>query len=181
MPFYEVYHSYPFTDVQRQALATSITELHCAAFTTPSLFVHVRFIKHDATDGTYFMAGKPRVINTNRIISLVRTSPSRPKSAFDALAADIEKAWYEALKAPNGGPNDQSSDSEAMRLLLVIFTPMVSIRENGMTIPEAGNEGPWLKENLLAFREMADSRGLTDFGDLLQELEEREDLKKLLQ
>lgn len=190
MPIYEVYHSFPLTATERQHLATSITNLHCTAFTTPSFFVHVRFVAQDATDGTYYMAGKPRMENTNRIIGIVRQSPSRKKEDFDRLAVQIEDAWYAALKADDDGSdakvngNDAGVDADRYddlkRLLVVVFTPMIAIREGGMEIPTAGQEGQWLKSQMPFFKEMAEKRGLTDYEDMLAELESREDLKELL-
>lgn len=178
---YEVHHSYPFTHEQKQELATAITNLHCEAFTTPSFFVHVRFSWHDASDKSYFMAGKPRTTNCNRIIGIVRTSPTRPISAFDTLAADIENSWDEILrKCPSAEPDSSKQDMDAKRLLMVTFTPMITIREGGMTIPEAGQEGSWLKKQLPYINEMSEKKGLGDFTELLKELEERQDLKRLL-
>jgi phenylpyruvate tautomerase PptA (4-oxalocrotonate tautomerase family) len=172
MPFYEIYHSTPLTLDQRQALATKITDLHCTKFTTPSFFVHVRFIPQDASDGTYFMGGKPRTACSNRIIGILRVSPKRTKSDFDSLSEMIEKAWYNVVKG--------SIQDTEKRIMMVTFTQMITIREGGMAIPEAGQEDVWFKEQMDYFREM-DGKGLEDFGDLLKELQEREDLKKLTQ
>ena len=178
MPSYEVYHSHPLTPSQRQALATSITNLHCTAFTTPSFFVHVQFISHDASDGTYFMAGKARLANSNHIKGHVRTSAARSRADFDDLGAKIESAWYDVLRVP-GGP--EPADDETKRLLKMSFHPMIAIREVGMAIPEAGKEGEWFKRQMPFFEEMAERKGNQDFVDLLRELAEREDLKRLLQ
>ncbi|KAM5378777.1 hypothetical protein ACJZ2D_004250 [Fusarium nematophilum] len=175
MPFYEVHHSLPLTPDQRQSLASSITYLHCTAFTTPSFFVHVHFKAHDASDGSYFMAGKPRTTNSNRIIGIVRTSPARSKSDFDTLAAKIEETWYDVVGSWPGEGSD-----ETKRLLMVTFVPMVTIREGGMAIPEAGHEGGWLKSQMPYIREMGEERGVEDFADLLREMNEREDLKLLV-
>ncbi|KAL3292343.1 putative Cis-3-chloroacrylic acid dehalogenase [Colletotrichum asianum] len=94
MPFYQVYHTYPLAGHQRQAIATSITNLHCKAFDTPSFFVHVNFIKQEdaPAEDTYFMAGKPHSSNSNRVVAVVRTSPNRTKAHWDKLSADIEDA-----------------------------------------------------------------------------------------
>ncbi|KAJ3540753.1 hypothetical protein NM208_g4926 [Fusarium decemcellulare] len=181
MPFYQVFHSYPLTQEQRQAIASSITNLHCKAFTTPSFFVHVHFVKEDVSEGAYFLAGKPRAVTSNRIIGIVRTSATRTKGAFDDLAAQIENEWYSTLKtvAPTEKANWSQGD-EAKRLLQVTFVPMITIREGGMAIPEAGQEGSWLKGQLPYFKEMSD-KGIEDFSDLLSELKERDDMQNLLQ
>lgn len=178
MPIYQIYHSYPLTREQRQKLATAITDLHCTTFTTPSFFVHIRFIFQDANDETYFMAGKPRTTNTNRIVGIVRTSPARSKSDFDTLGEKIEDAWYRSLEPTPSGA-ETALLAEAKRLLLVTFTPLIAIREGGMTIPEAGKEGEWFKEKLPYIKERA-SKGNEDFAGMVKELDEREDLKQLL-
>ncbi|RAL03498.1 uncharacterized protein BO80DRAFT_442621 [Aspergillus ibericus CBS 121593] len=179
MPLYKVYHSYPLTDEQRQTLATAITNLHCETFTTPSFFVHIRFIPHDARDGNYFMAGRPRLTNSNHIVGIVRTSPARPNSAFDALAAKIESAWYEAVHSQLGEGLEEKNATDRKRLLLVMFTPMITIREGGMAIPEADQEDNWLTKQLLFIRQMSEE-GLDDFTEMLREIQEREDLKGLV-
>ncbi|RSM19124.1 hypothetical protein CDV31_002045 [Fusarium ambrosium] len=178
MPFYETHHSYPLSDDERQSIARSITDLHCTAFKTPSFFVHIQFVSRDINDRTYYMAGKPRVVNSNRIIGVVRTSPSRTKSEFDSLASDIEDAWYKALSTTR--TEGTSHATEVQRLLMVTFVPMVTIREGGMAIPEAGQEGGWLKQQLPYIRMMSE-QGLGDFTDLLGELQQRDDLRKMIQ
>ncbi|KAF6829360.1 hypothetical protein CPLU01_08002 [Colletotrichum plurivorum] len=183
MPFYEVFHSYPLSSEQRQSLASAITKLHCETFTTPSFFVHTRFNVQHASDGTYFMAGKPRLTNCNRITGVVRTSPARTKSDFDALAASIEAAWHDVVgqAQPENGGGTFHPEADSRRLLMVMFVPMVTIREGGMEIPEAGHEGSWLISQLPYIKKMADGGGVDDFGDLMKEINTREDLKHLLE
>ncbi|KAJ0311250.1 hypothetical protein COL516b_001955 [Colletotrichum fioriniae] len=178
MPFYQVYHTYPLTQKQRESIALSITNLHCSTFSTPAFFVHVNFIKQESKsdDGTYFMAGKSHTSNSNRIVALVRTSASRTKDDFDALAAKIEDAWNGAIKEPG----KEAEFDEAKRLLMVVFTPMLAIREGGMAIPDAGHEEAWLKQQLPYFKEMSEKHGVKDFTDLLEELKQMESLKGLL-
>ncbi|KAF6824352.1 hypothetical protein CMUS01_10268 [Colletotrichum musicola] len=166
---------------QRKSLASAITKLHCDTFTTPSFFVHIRFNAQDASGGTYFMAGKHRLTNCNRITGVVRTSPARTKSDFDALAASIEAAWHHVVgqAEPGKGGGTLSPEADSRRLLMVMFVPMVAIREGGMEIPEAGHEGSWLVSQLPYIKQMADERGIDDFGDLLEEMNSREDLERL--
>lgn len=183
IPFYQVHHSYPLNDEQRQSLAGAITNLHCAAFTTPSFFVHVQFVAHNIDDGTYFMAGKRRAVNSNRIVGVVRVAPARKKSDFDSLAAKIEEAWYETVAggaAKNRTDGLRSVADKRTLLLMVKFMPMVTIREGGMDIPEAGHEGEWLKGQMPYIQKMSDL-GHDDFTDMLKEMGEREDLQRLLQ
>ncbi|KAM5341590.1 hypothetical protein ACJ41O_014621 [Fusarium nematophilum] len=174
MPFYQVYHSYPLNFDQRQSLATSITTLHCTAFNTPAFFVHVRFIKEAVTDGTYFLAGKPRDVTSNRIVGLVRGAEKRPRVAFDALAAEVEEAWYRVLDLVAPAVKESwDAEDEARRLLKVTFLPMVTMREGGMALPGAGEEGTWLRRQMGFFNEMSD-KGIDDFTELLKELERRD-------
>jgi hypothetical protein len=63
---------------------------------------------------------------------------------------------------------------------MIAFYPMLAAREAGMTIPEAGQEGSWFKEQMPYMKKMSEEKGLQDFTDMLRELESREDLKKLV-
>ncbi|RSL80001.1 hypothetical protein CEP51_006911 [Fusarium floridanum] len=160
MPFYEIHHSYPLSDDERQSIARSITDLHCTAFKTPSFFVHIRFVARDINDRT-----RPHVSFPYQV-------------EFDSLASDIEDAWYKALSTTR--TEGTSHATEVQRLLMVTFVPMVTIREGGMAIPEAGQEGGWLKQQLPYIRMMSE-QGLGDFTDLLGELQQRDDLRKMIQ
>ncbi|GKT43596.1 uncharacterized protein ColSpa_03777 [Colletotrichum spaethianum] len=175
MPFYQIYHTYPLHQTQRQSIALSITNLHCKAFSTPAFFVHVSFSYQDSKtdDGTYFMAGKLHSGNSNRIVALVRTSASRTKEDFDNLAASIEDAWNKALREPidkNIKGNDEFDESK--RLLMVVFTPILAIREGGMVIPEAGHDDNWLTRQLPYVKALAEKHNINDFKDLVGEIEQ---------
>ncbi|PSK56479.1 Glycerol kinase [Elsinoe australis] len=181
MPLYQVYHSYSLNQEQKQKLATQITNLHCTTFTTPSFFVHVRFIQEDARSNDYFMAGKPHAANSNRIEGVVRTSASRTKADFDRLGEKIEAAWYDAVESSSVQATALERDKEGRRLVMVVFTPMITIREGGMAISEAGKESDWLKDHLPYIKEMGQEEGIKDFEDMVKELETREDLKGWMQ
>ncbi|KAL4726657.1 hypothetical protein ACLX1H_005545 [Fusarium chlamydosporum] len=174
MPFYQIHHSCPLTQNQRQLLATSITQLHCRAFNTPAFFVHVRFYPEENSDNTYFVAGWPHPATSNRIVGLVRTSPSRSKEDFDKLAIDIEEYWYSVLGVtPPEKKMRWNAEDEKKRLIMVTFTPMVALREAGMTIPEAGHEASWFKEQLPYIESMAD-KGIQGFNSLSVEAREKQ-------
>jgi hypothetical protein len=64
---------------------------------------------------------------------------------------------------------------------MISFSPMITARELGMVIPEAGQEGKWFKEIMPYAKEQAEVKGLEDFKDMLRELEERDDLKKKME
>ncbi|KAF5023102.1 hypothetical protein F66182_4859 [Fusarium sp. NRRL 66182] len=170
MPFYQVYHSCVLNQDERQAFATAITELHCEAFKTPSFFVHVQFLAEGSSDETYFLAGKPHTSTSNRVIGLVRTSAARTRADFDDPAVKIEAAWYDTLQISSPAEKEKwDSEGEARRLIMVTFLPMLALREGGMSIPEAGQEESWLREQTPFIESMA-NRGIEDFSDLLSEL-----------
>jgi phenylpyruvate tautomerase PptA (4-oxalocrotonate tautomerase family) len=179
MPYYEINHSYPLTTEQREQLAAAITRLHSAAFATPSLFVNVRFIKEDVSDGSFFIAGKRRFENSNRVTAFVRTSPHRTKADFDQLSQRIEQTWYSTIGSGlDGSENAVQLSADGKRLHAIAFLPIVTAREVGLAIPEAGKEEEWFKEQMPTFKKMAES-GRSDISAMLQELEERSDLPKV--
>lgn len=45
---------------------------------------------------------------------------------------------------------------------------------------QAGEEGQWLQSHMAEFKNRAEKNGDEDFQQLLEEIENREDLKKLL-
>ena len=58
MPLYEIEHHVPLRDNQKDTLAKQITNIHSRLFTTPSLFVNIRFLdKSESRDFTY-VSGK---------------------------------------------------------------------------------------------------------------------------
>lgn len=146
MPFYQVYHSYPLNDLHRRLLAARITTLHCEAFNAPRLLVHVRFFPEHSPDHTYFVGGVSHSSSSNRIVGLVRTSASRSKEEFDKLAEAIEKGWNEILRVdvPKHDGDEWVFKEEEKELMMVAFTPMVTVRERGLTVPEAGNDQAWI-------------------------------------
>jgi len=190
MPLYQVNHSYPLTLSQKTTLAEAITKLHSRKFKTPSIFVNVKFHAEDASADEYFMAGQVRPNSTNRIDAMVRTSEKRTKKDFDELALKVESAWYDVVigevetegsnKGKRKNVNEQSDKTrDAVKLLFVVFHPMIAALENGVTIPGAGEEGNWLKDNMEEFKQRGD-KGDQDFVDLVKEVEEREDLNELI-
>src|SRR5277367_1178931 len=64
MPLYEIEHVCPITPDQQQSIANAIVKIHSEMFTTPSLFVNVRF--KDTNALPLFVAGQ-RVSNTATI------------------------------------------------------------------------------------------------------------------
>ena len=137
------------------------------------------------------MAGKVRTTSINRIIAQVRTSRGRSKADFDSLAEKIEEAWNTAIygekqtEGKNAGKRPKEVDetdreAAARKLLAVVFIPMVTVRENGIAIPEAGKEAAWFKEHMPFFEKQVEEKGDEDYKEMLEELNSREDLKKMM-
>jgi hypothetical protein len=58
---------------------------------------------------------------------------------------------------------------------------LCTLQEATLTQIQPGEEGIWLKENMAYFKEQADVHEDEDIRDMLKELGEREDLKKLME
>lgn len=56
MPYYVITHADPLTLEQRDALAATITNIHTGLFTTPSIFVNVKF--EDTSAASYYVGGR---------------------------------------------------------------------------------------------------------------------------
>ncbi len=142
MPLYNVEHSYPLTLEQKSDLAERITKLHSRTFTTPSIFVQVKYYQHDASAHNHFVGGKPKDETTNRIMGFVRSSAERKKEHFDKLAEQIENAWYVALgeRADDGDQRKPKEtpqrEKDAKELLSIGFVGGLVGREKGFILPE---------------------------------------------
>ncbi|KAL2848857.1 hypothetical protein BJY01DRAFT_246233 [Aspergillus pseudoustus] len=163
MPLYEIHHSAPLTDSERDSLAQSITHLHTRKFTTPSLFVNVRFI--DASAEHNYIAGKKRAIN--RIVAYVRGGGPRSAADFDDLAQQVQGTWDRIVNP------DDIKDKQLNRVL--VMSAIAAGVESGIVLPRAGMDVGWLEENRPKFEELA-AGGDDDFVGLVEELKTREDL-----
>ena len=156
MPMYTVEHSFPLTTAQKTDLAERITKLHSTKFTTPSVYVQVKFQSQDPSHQNHFVAGKLRKQSSNRILAYVRAGSTRPQSAYEELAEQIENAWYVVLEERFEGTEEdvkkkekeakESSEKEksAKELLSVAFVPGLIGREKGYTWPEVClPDGSW--------------------------------------
>jgi hypothetical protein len=77
MPLYEIEHVCPITPDQQQSIANAIVKIHSEMFTTPSLFVNVRF--KDTNALPLFVAGQRvsnSAINKTRFHSFTLLYPS---------------------------------------------------------------------------------------------------------
>ncbi len=173
MPYYELNHSLPLTDAQKKILAETITAIHCKAFDTPSMFVNIRFVKEDLTQGNIFVAGKRDDGVSNSITSYVRTSDARTKEDFDKVTNEIEDAWYAIVGKGPRSPDAQHpylSEAPETRLHAIALLPIVTAREAGFAIPVAGEEKEWIGKQLPIFKKLA-AHGNAAFVTLLNELQ----------
>jgi len=167
---------------QKQDLAERITKLHATAFTTPSLFVQVKFYQQDASSHNHFVGGQPREETTNRILGFVRSSAERRKEHFDMLAEQIENAWYVALgeradEGKQGKKNDTPQrEKDAKELLSVGFVGGLVGREKGFVLPEAGKEAAWIRSMRKEFEYKAEI-GDEGIKSMLEEIDQRQDMK----
>ncbi|KAF2834436.1 hypothetical protein M501DRAFT_1001204 [Patellaria atrata CBS 101060] len=159
MPVYEIHHCIDISDSQKDQLAEAITKLHSSRFTTPSLFVNVRF--HDSSSIPHYVAGKRKSFNI--IIVHLRPGPDRPRSALDALTNFLTDLWN-TIMSP-------SSTSEKLHTTFLLNT-IAGGQEAGFLLPEAGNDVEWVKDNLAEFEKRAGEKE-EDIADLLDEVKKR--------
>ncbi|KAH8159263.1 hypothetical protein CIB48_g8981 [Xylaria polymorpha] len=155
MPLYEFAHTVPLSPQQQDSLAEAITTLHTTFFTTPSLFVNVRFISADVYRS--YVGGKRR--QSNILTARVRTSPARKREMFEELCLKVAEVWKNIV------PEDPD-------LRIFVLGGITAGLEHGFVIPEAGKDKEWLKDNLPAFKKKADE-GVVEFQDLVEEIEAR--------
>ncbi|KAF3070073.1 hypothetical protein CFAM422_007024 [Trichoderma lentiforme] len=137
---------------QKQKFAPSITELHSTTFTTPSLFVNIRFVPAEPT-GDFFVAAKPvEPTSPNRVFALVRMGADRTKAQFNNLAGKIEKSWNEIVSYDDN-----------------LHVETVEDKEKKLHIT-------WLRDNMAYFKERAEVSKNEKFADMLEEIEHRSDL-----
>ncbi|RFU73695.1 hypothetical protein TARUN_8567 [Trichoderma arundinaceum] len=185
MPLYEVCHSIELSREQKEALVGFLTHAHSTAFLTPTLFVNVRFTRPEPS-GDFYVGGKAREPNSpNRILAMVRVGPTRPKEKYDELGIAIQNKWNEVVGYPDDpkelGSAEKRQERREKKLHAVVFYPMNAAIENGVIIPDPNGEGTWLKDNMSFFKEQAEDYHDDEFRDLLKEIEDRAELKKLLQ
>ncbi|KAE8404367.1 hypothetical protein BDV37DRAFT_282916 [Aspergillus pseudonomiae] len=166
MPLYEVEHCIALSKAQRDELAQAITLLHTRKFTTPSLFVNVRFV--DASNSCSYIGGKERSIN--RIIAYVRPGGNRTTADFEELAQRVTDVWNQIVVQ-----GDQSGTKESQLNRVFIMGTITAGMENGFLLPRAGEDATWLRDHAPRFEELA-KQGDSDFIELVAEMESRDDL-----
>jgi len=135
---------------------------HAHTLTSPSPLVNISFTPVDATENNYFVGGTARPNACNRILGLVRQSPSRTKADLDKLAEKIESAWYDVVtgEVVQEGQGDKSQhgrdigkrrgvdhettrEKDAKKLMFVMFHPLLAVRETGVAMPGVSTWGSW--------------------------------------
>lgn len=116
---------------------------------------------------------------TNFIIANIRHGPSRTQKLYQELCADIIKAWDDIVGVnsnTHGTANAYANghDKERKQELRAIFLlgGIVAGSEAGFPIPQAGQDGEWMKENWPAFERKAEE-GDEDFVEFVREIKER--------
>lgn len=166
MPIYEIQHIIPLTPSQEDELAEAITTIHSTKFSTPRMFVNVKFT--DTSQTTTYIGGKRRT--GNHIIANVRVGPSRTQKDWDELCLDVLKAWDSIVPMPKIKRSGEDKDY-ALRSCFILGG-LTAGYEAGFLIPPAGGDVKWLEEHMEAFEKRAEN-GEEEFGDLVREVRER--------
>ena len=151
MPLYEVNHAVILTASQKADLASALTQLHSTRFSTPRMFVNVRFtdISSLKETGDFYVGGRAQT--PSHILAHVRTGPSRKTSEFNALCSDVTAAWDEIVK-PLPKVKRSAPDEERGLYSVFVLGDIVAGMEAGFAIPQAGKDGEWLAENMGALK-----------------------------
>jgi len=155
MPLYLISHATPLSSSQKDTLASEITKVHTSLFTTPSLFVNVRFTPADQHVG--YVGGKK--IQTNSISAHVRHGPARGKEMYDSLVRKVSEVWGSVVK-------------EDKDIRIFVLGDIVAGFEHGFTLPEAGGDKAWMKEHMGEFEQKA-KEGNEEMKELVAEIKER--------
>ncbi|EKG16696.1 Tautomerase [Macrophomina phaseolina MS6] len=168
MPLYIVSHKDPISSSQRDELAAAITKIHANLFTTPSLFVNVKF--EDVSTTSYYVGGKPHLINA--ITAQVRPGASRPRSAYDELCRQLRAAWEDIFSSLQDANSNKTNAAAVPLDGIFILGTIIAGEEQGFLLPEAGKDGEWVREHWKEFEKRA---GAGDAGmkALVEECRER--------
>jgi len=166
MPLYEIQHHVPLTIAQRDELAEAITQLHSTRFTTPRMFVNVKFT--DTQSVPTYVGGKRR--QGNVILATVRTGPSRTHKDWSNLIQDIIKIWDSIAPLPQVRGSTPGLDYTLRGV--VVFGGLVAGYEAGFLLPPAGGDVEWVRKNWDEFQRRAEA-GDEEFQDLVEEVKSR--------
>lgn len=137
MPLYEIQHICPLTPSQQDDLALAITRIHSTKFTTPKMFVNVKFT--DATSHITYVGGKRR--QGNHIIANVRAGPSRTQKDWDSLCHEIMSEWNRIVPMPK--VKRSAPDEDHTLRSCILLGGIIGGYEAGFMIPPAGGDVQW--------------------------------------
>lgn len=166
MPLYDVQHIVPLTDAQQDELAMAITKIHSTRFSTPKMFVNVKFT--DISNTVTYIGGKRRT--GNHIIANVRVGPSRTQQDWDELCLEMLKAWDGIVPMPK--VKRSAPDQDHSLRSCIIVGGLTAGYEAGFLIPPAGGDVAWLHEHMEEFEAKANG-GDEEFAEMVQEVKER--------
>lgn len=96
MPLYVISHKDEISPSQRDELAAAITKTHTTLFTTPSLFVNVKF--EDVSDTSYYVGGKR--VGTSREVPHLSHSAVVPSDILSLL----ERSYPQPIESSQRRP-----------------------------------------------------------------------------
>lgn len=98
MPLYTITHTTPLSSTKKDKLAAALTTLHATKFTTPKMFVNVRFVNAEHSRIETYVAGKTMQGKENNYLEAhVRAGAERPKELFAELAVEMVKIWEQVV------------------------------------------------------------------------------------
>lgn len=166
MPLYEVQHICPLTPAQQDELAEAITTLHSTRFTTPRMFVNVKYT--DVRSHITYVGGKRRA--GNHILANVRVGPSRTQQDWNDLTKDIVSAWNAIVPMPK--VKRSAPDEDYTLRSCILLGGMIGGYEAGFLLPKAGQDVQWMRDNWEEF-EMKAKGGDEEFQELVAEVNQR--------
>lgn len=122
-----------------------------------------------------YVAGKQR--KGNHIIANVRAGPSRTQADWDDLCGQITKAWDEIVGVGLPKVRRAAADQDTSLRSVILLGGLLGGLEVGFSIPPAGGDVQWMRENWEAFNKRAEE-GDEDFADMVREVKERGLLEK---
>ncbi len=172
MPFYEIHHHYPLTSSQKSELASAITHIHSTTFSTPKLFVNVRFCHNPTDSGINFVGGVVRP--TNHVRAHVRSGPSRTRQDWQNLSNQIQSAWGKIVGPglPSVRRAEETADGDTSLHSIIILGDLIFGMELGFAYPEAGGDVEWLRSNMSEFEKRAEA-GDDEIKGMVDEVKER--------
>ncbi|KAF2813038.1 uncharacterized protein BDZ99DRAFT_473764 [Mytilinidion resinicola] len=180
MPFYDIHHHFPLDQTQRGEIASRITALHCTHFTTPSLFLNIRFTQDDAKNISTYVGGERVGINYIHAHIRPRKTPadSEVRELYNSLIIQIAAIWQDIL-GYSAYRETGSLETPMNPHSVFVLDDIAAGYEQGFLLPEAGGDKRWIEENMREFERRANAEAPCEDHDmqrLVKEIHAREDL-----